>query len=223
MCRRGCSAAGCLRLWHRWRMAQLGGTVMTAAGVFAGTNVDGFLLLVVLFLGSRDGGLRTWQIVLGQYLAFTALVAVSAAAAAGLATVPLAWVGLLGIVPLALGVRGLVAAGRDAGSVHQPIVPGRLPTATVAALTVAVGGDNLSAYIVLFRTQTAAASVVTVLAFLLLLVVWCAVARLVATRTRAVPALIRVNRWLVPTVFMAIGVAIPIRTGALVRLARLLI
>jgi len=38
-----------------------------------------------------------------------------------------------------------------------------------------------------------------------------------------VPALIRVNRWLVPTVFMAIGVAIPIRTGALVRLARLLI
>jgi cadmium resistance protein CadD (predicted permease) len=102
-------------------------------------------------------------------------------------------------------------------------VPRRLPTATVAALTVSVGGDNLSAYIVLFRTQTAAASTVTVLVFLLLLVVWCAVARLVATRKRAVPALVRVNQWLVPTVFIAIGVAIPIRTGALVRLARLLV
>jgi cadmium resistance protein CadD (predicted permease) len=86
-------------------MAELGGTVVTAAGVFAGTNVDAFLLLVVLFLGSRDGGLRTWQIVLGQYLAFTALVSVSAAAAAGLAAVPVAWVGVLGVVPLALGVR----------------------------------------------------------------------------------------------------------------------
>ena len=204
-------------------MAQLGGTVVTAAGVFAGTNVDAFLLLVVPFLGSRDGGLRTWQIVLGQYLAFTALVAVSAAAAAGLATVPVARVGLLGVVPLALGVRGLFVAGRDAGSGNQPIGPRRLPTATVAALTVSVGGDNLSAYIVLFRTQTAVASGVTVLVFLLLLVVWCAVARLVATRKRVVPAMIRVNQWLVPSVFIAIGVAIPIRTGALVRLARLLV
>ena len=38
------------------------------------------------------------------------LVAASAVAALGLLVVPDRWVGLLGLVPLTLGIRGLVAA-----------------------------------------------------------------------------------------------------------------
>jgi cadmium resistance protein CadD (predicted permease) len=41
------------------------------------------------------------------------LVALSAAAALGLVLVPDDWVGLLGLVPIGLGVRGLVAAIRS--------------------------------------------------------------------------------------------------------------
>src|SRR5437870_499858 len=107
-------------------MAQPGGTIATAIGVFASTNVDLFVLLVALFLGSRNGGLRTWQIVLGQYLAFAALVAASATVAAGLAVVPNDWIGLLGLLPLAIGLWGLYTARRDAGE-PPPVRPGRLP------------------------------------------------------------------------------------------------
>ncbi len=52
---------------------------------FAGTNVDDIVVLTVLFVASSTGGRpRTWQIVTGQYLGFSALVAISVIAALGL-------------------------------------------------------------------------------------------------------------------------------------------
>ncbi|WP_344833611.1 cadmium resistance transporter [Actinocorallia longicatena] len=99
------------------------GTVVTAAGMFAGTNVDDIIVLTVLFLASRAGGVpRPWRIWGGQYVGIAVLVLVSVVAALGLTIVPDDRVGLLGLVPFALGVKGLVAAvrarggGRDASS-----------------------------------------------------------------------------------------------------------
>jgi cadmium resistance protein CadD (predicted permease) len=201
-------------------MGQSAGIVTTAIGVFASTNVDLFALLVVLFLGSRNGGPRGWQIVLGQYLGFAAVVAAGAALAAGLAAVPEAWIGLLGLFPLAVGVRGLVQAAR--GTAATPSVrPGRLRTATAAALGVSVGGDNLSVYVVLFREQSPAQSALTIGVFLGLLAVWCAAARLVAAHKAVLRVLTRVGPWLVPAALMTIGAVILVRTGVLLRLARL--
>src|SRR5512134_906413 len=92
------------------------GAAAAAAAVFAGTDVDDLLVLTVLFLASRTGGRpRPWQIWAGQYLGIGVLVAVSAAAAAGLAAVPDRWVGLLGLLPLGIGLYGLVAAVRSRG------------------------------------------------------------------------------------------------------------
>ena len=92
-------------------MGDLLGTVVTAAGVFAGTNVDDLLVLTVLFLAARASGRpRPWQIWAGQYAGIGVLVLVSVLAALGLTLVPDRWVGLLGLVPIALGVRGLIAA-----------------------------------------------------------------------------------------------------------------
>ncbi|GDY33296.1 cadmium resistance transporter [Gandjariella thermophila] len=201
-------------------MGQSAATVTTAIGVFASTNVDLFALLVVLFLGARNGGPRGWQVVLGQYLGFAAVVAASAALAAGLAAVPETWIGLLGLFPLGLGVRGLVRAAR--GSDGTPEVRrGRLSTATAAALCISVGGDNLSVYVVLFRTQSPVQSALTVAVFLVLLAVWCTAARLVATHKSVLAVLTRVSPWLVPAALVSIGAVILVRTGLLVRLARL--
>ena len=50
---------------------------------------------------------------------------------------------------------------------------------------------------------------------------WCAAARLVATHKRVISVLSRVGPWAVPVVLTAIGVFILVRTGVVVRLARL--
>ncbi|WP_435190764.1 cadmium resistance transporter [Nonomuraea sp. bgisy094] len=114
-------------------MEGIAGTVATAVGMFAGTNLDDIIVLTVLFLSSRAGGApRAWQIWGGQYAGIAVLVAVSVVAALGLTIVPDDWVGLLGLIPFALGVRGLVSAIRARGDDDTP-PPGASSLAAVAA------------------------------------------------------------------------------------------
>jgi cadmium resistance protein CadD (predicted permease) len=95
-------------------VSQTVATIATAVGVFAGTNIDDIIVLPVLFLASRTTRRPArWQVWAGQYAGIGALVGVSAIAAAGLTIVPDNWVGLLGLVPFALGLRSLVATIRS--------------------------------------------------------------------------------------------------------------
>ncbi|MBB2914938.1 cadmium resistance protein CadD (predicted permease) [Streptosporangium becharense] len=184
----------------------MGRTIATAAAVFAGTNIDDILILTVLFLTSRARGLpRPRQIVAGQYAGIAALVAVSAVAALGLAVVPDRWVGLLGLVPFGMGLRGLVRAGRSGGDEPEPVASGVF---SVAGVTVANGADNISVYTPMFRTIGPAPSLVTVTVFAVLVAVWCAAASWLGSHGKVVALVERTGRWLVPLVFMVIGGAI---------------
>lgn len=200
-------------------MQGLPGTITTAAGLFAVTNIDGLIVLTALFLTSARGGLRAWQIVVGQYLGFTAMIVLSLLASAGLLIVPNQWVGLVGLVPLAFGLWGLLnpQITDDEGT---SLIAGNL--SSVVLLIVANGVDNISVYTPLFAAEDVAQIAVTVGVFLVLVALWCAVARLLGGNKRAVAALVRSGRWLVPVVFIVIGVAILIRTGVLYRLISML-
>ncbi|WP_329088470.1 MULTISPECIES: cadmium resistance transporter [unclassified Streptosporangium] len=184
-------------------------TIGTAAAVFAGTNVDDIIILTVLFLASKAGGVpRPWQIVTGQYAGIAALVAVSVAAALGLAVVPDRWVGLLGLVPFGMGVWGLVKAGRArrGGDDEAPrIASGVL---SIAGVTIANGADNISVYTPLFRTIGPASSAVTVAVFAVLVAVWCVAASWLGSHEKVIALVERTGAWLVPVVFMVIGAVI---------------
>ncbi|MEV4752139.1 cadmium resistance transporter [Streptosporangium sp. NPDC049248] len=181
-------------------------TIGTAVAVFAGTNVDDIILLTVLFLTSRAGGVpRPWQIVAGQYTGIAALVAVSAVAALGLAVLPDRWVGLLGLVPFGMGVWGLVRAGRGGDGETSRVASGLL---SIAGVTVANGADNISVYTPLFRTIGPAASALTMAVFALLVAVWCAAASWLGSHRKIIELVERTGAWLVPVVFMIIGVVI---------------
>jgi cadmium resistance protein CadD (predicted permease) len=79
--------------------------IITAIAVFVVTNIDDLIVLIALY-GSRQVGRR--QIIVGQSLGISALAAVSVIAALGLVVVPDRWIGLFGVIPLGLGVRGLL-------------------------------------------------------------------------------------------------------------------
>lgn len=90
-------------------------TIATAIGLFVATNLDDIVVLTLLFVASTRGGLRARSVVAGQYLGFIALVGLSAIAALGLTIVPDEWVGLLGLIPMAIGVHALIRTLRHAG------------------------------------------------------------------------------------------------------------
>jgi cadmium resistance protein CadD (predicted permease) len=164
-----------------------------------------------------------WQIWAGQYAGIAVLVMVSAVAALGLTIVPDRWVGLLGLVPLALGVRGLVGAVRvhPAGPVpvRRPRGVGLLP---VAGVTIANGADNISVYTPLFRTASLDDGVLTVAVFAVLVAVWCLAGSWLGSHHAVVALLQRFGHWMVPAVFVAIGVVIVIQSGVVPRVVRLL-
>lgn len=183
--------------------------------------MDDFVVLLLLILGIPAGGNRRWQIVAGQYLGFSVLVVVSLLGAAALRGVSENLVGLLGVVPLGLGIRGLtrVARGRSAAQ-NAPILAGSL--ATVAMVTVANGGDNVSVYVLLFRGLSIAEITMSIAVFLVMLGFLCAVALFIGERAKLVLGAMGNTQWLTSIVFSVIGIAVLVRTGAAAHIADLI-
>jgi cadmium resistance protein CadD (predicted permease) len=83
-------------------MQQLIALVGLGAIVFASTNIDDIFILIGFF---ADPKFRPRHIVAGQFLGIGTLVAVSIAAALISLIIPAAYVGLLGLLPIALGLK----------------------------------------------------------------------------------------------------------------------
>jgi cadmium resistance protein CadD (predicted permease) len=202
-------------------VGHLWSTVAVAVGLFTGTNIDDLILLTVLFLSARAQSTAhehsrpaLWQIVAGQYVGIGTLIAISAAAALGLAAVPEKWVRLAGLVPLSLGVYGLIKAlhgwHRARGS-DDPARPVRaVPTSAlgVAAVTIANGTDNISTYTPAFRTVGLGGSLVMIAVFTVLAGVWCVAASWLGSHRRVIATVERFGHWLVPAVFITVGTLI---------------
>ncbi|MGX6604241.1 cadmium resistance transporter [Micromonosporaceae bacterium Da 78-11] len=182
------------------------GNALAAAGIFFGTNIDDLIVLTVLFLAARAAHRPGWRIWAGQYLGITVLVVVSLLAALGLTLIPDRWVPLLGLVPLGLGLRGLIGAVRGRDDDEPPMAASGV--LTVAGLTIANGADNIAVYTPVFRTVGAADLVVLLIVFAVLVAVWCAVASWLGSHRRVIAVVGRYGRWLVPVVFVVIGAVI---------------
>lgn len=197
------------------RVVHLFGVIATAAGAFVGTNLDDLVVLVLLILGMPEDKLRTWQIYFGQYVGFAGLLVISLLASSAMRVVPARWLGLLALIPIALGVRALVRVmhRRDSEDGVDPILAsGILP---VAAITMANGGDNVSVYSLMFRWMDWLDLTVTIGVFLLLLALWCRTALVISRRGRVVTDLVRGGEWFTAIVFVIVGAVILIRTGDL--------
>ena len=122
------------------------------------------------------------------------------------------WVGLLGLLPLALGVRGLVLAARgiDDDEAPRPAIDGVFP---VAAATIAAGADNVAVYTPLFRTLAPADLALTVAVFAAGVAVWCLLGSWLGSHRRVLELVEGAEQWLVPVVFVALGVLILARSA----------
>ena len=123
--------------------------VLTGFISFAATNIDDIFILM-LFFSQTGEAFRNWHIVLGQYLGFAALVALSVLGSLGVLIVPEEWVGLLGLVPIFLGIRALMQLREDSEEDRKPIESSGM--GAVATVTYANGGDNIGVYVALFAS-----------------------------------------------------------------------
>lgn len=199
-------------------MNGIAATLATAVGLFAGTNLDDIVVLAVLFVSSRAGGVpQPWQIWAGQSAGFAVLLVVSVIAALGLTVVPDAWVGLLGLIPVTLGARGLLRAVRAHGAGEQVSAAPASGLWSVAVLTIGNSADNLAVYPPVFRTVGPGSAALTIVVFAAGVAVWCLAGSWLGSHKRFVELIERYGNWVVPAVFMTIGVIIIVASGILTR------
>jgi cadmium resistance protein CadD (predicted permease) len=187
-------------------------TAGTAAVAFAATNVDDIVILAVLF--ARTGAtFRARHIVAGQALGFAVLVVAGLAAGVGLLALPEEAVGLIGIVPIALGVRAFIAARR--GDEDDAAPRAAIGSLGVASITIGSGADNVAVYAPLFATAGFDGFVTTVVVFGVLLAALLAAGRLIGSRSAVVRAVHRAGDYAVPVVLIALGVFIVLQSDLL--------
>jgi cadmium resistance protein CadD (predicted permease) len=178
--------------------------ILTAVGVFAATNVDDLVVLTFLYMAA-DGTAGRARVLGGQALGIAVLTAASLVAAESLFAVPGQWVRLLGVIPLGVGLWRLAWALRRGPGPDGERPRGPVTVRSVTTIALLNGVDNVAVYTPLFRRLPNSALAITMVAFLVMVGVWCAAAALLAHHLATVRVIDRWSHLAVPLVFIAIG------------------
>jgi cadmium resistance protein CadD (predicted permease) len=178
-----------------------------AVFLFAITNIDDILLLSLFFAGQDRRGIS--NIVLGQYLGFSALMAMSLCIGIAGTVVPVRWIALLGLVPVYLGVREYFKLWRSGknGEGPGPIVPKR-ELLTVAGVTIANGADNLAVYGPTFAKVGWHGKLAISAIFYVMVAVWCVIGWLALLHPAISQKVTAKTRFIIPAALIIVGVVI---------------
>jgi cadmium resistance protein CadD (predicted permease) len=184
-----------------------------AAGAFVGTNVDNAAVTVAMIAAAPPA--RAKRIALGQVIGFVVLVIAAIAMAVLLFEIPTRIIGLLGLVPLALGLRGLVALRHpeERSRVARRAVGSGVLAATV--ITIGAGGDNLAVYIPLFRVARFGGTAGSLLVFALGEVLLTFFVLRAGRHPRVRNAVTAIGAFAAPILYCAIGILVLAEAGTL--------
>jgi cadmium resistance transport/sequestration family protein len=211
-------------------MERLFGAVLVGITAFVATNLDDIVVLVIFF-SQVNTTFRRRHIVGGQYLGFMVLLLLSVPSYFGGVVLPKAWVGLLGLLPIWVGISQILdkdAENPEVKAVSSEVASGKKvsiltwmtsilnpKTYQVAAVTVANGGDNLGIYIPLFASNSLPRLAVIVSVFLILVGVWCWIAQRMTQQRAIALILARYGHRIIPFVLMGLGLYILVDSGTL--------
>jgi cadmium resistance protein CadD (predicted permease) len=133
---------------------------------------------------------------------------------------PKPWLGLLGFLPIAIGISYLIKNESPEETVQaistndrEPLRPRFAPFLNpqiyqVAAVTVANGGDNIGIYVPLFANSSLADLIIILLVFAVMVALWCAIAYYLARHPVVAHLLTRYGHRIVPFVLIGLGIYI---------------
>ncbi|MCG6134698.1 MAG: cadmium resistance transporter [Nostoc sp. LLA-1] len=205
-------------------MNELITTLLVGISAFIATNIDDIVILLLLF-SQINSIFRRRHIIAGQYLGFTILLIASLPGLFGGLIIPLNWIGLLGLVPIAMGINSLINQADDENtdvtvdSAEYSEIDAtnifNLQTYSVAVITVANGSDNISVYIPLFASSSFTDCLIIIIIFLILIAVWCYLADKFTHQTKFINFLNQKANYILPYVLIILGIIIVIKTQAL--------
>jgi cadmium resistance protein CadD (predicted permease) len=209
--------------------------VLLAIAAYAATNIDNLFVLLGFL---TEAGAHRRPVVAGQYAGSLILVAAALVLAALLTRLPAGYVGLLGLLPIAVGLHkgwqrfGPGHAQRDDTEDDQAhshardsalaarratdSPPSRGSSSwTVASVAIANGSDNIAVYVPLYASHTPAENALVTLVFIAMIGLWCAGAAWLVDHPLLGAPIRRYGSALLPFILLVIGVSVIVNNDTL--------
>jgi cadmium resistance protein CadD (predicted permease) len=183
---------------------------LVAIVAFAATDIDD-LFLLMMFLSSR--GFPARQVIIGQYLGIGILIAVGILGSLVALVVPTHIIGLLGIVPIGIGVKNLIEIRNNDRIPSTQTIPRKnksyLAFLTVATVTISNGGDNIGVYVPLFSKYSAVNQITVIAAvFIAMTALWCIIAYYLVNHPLLASRIRHTGNIIMPFVLIGLGIYI---------------
>lgn len=186
------------------------GAVLTSVIAYISTNIDD-IFVIMIFLAQAGKGTKG-KLVAGHFLGVGIVASISMLGAFGLQNLPLKYVGILGLVPIGLGIRAWIQHKREEEDTPKSDSVGLF---SMALITLGNGADNVGVYIPLFTGFTGAERTVAVAVFAVMTGVWVFLANTLAEFPQVKAAVGKYKHIVIPVVFVALGVYIILDSGLL--------
>ena len=199
------------------------------AAAFVATNIDDIVLLMVFFSNSA---FHARNIVIGQYIGIGSLIAFSALGSLLALVVPSYIIGLMGLVPIAIGIKELFErrnknkVKEKEGEEDEAEEISKLKLLqrnkkrgryyhhyfsflSVPAVTISNGGDNIGIYTPLFANYNSSFEVITLISvFMVMTGVWCVIGHYLVRHPLLEKRMRRSGRVVLPFVLIGLGIYI---------------
>ncbi|MBE9206529.1 cadmium resistance transporter [Nostoc sp. LEGE 06077] len=201
--------------------------IIGISAAFATTFDDN--LYLTAFFGKVNRHFRPQNIILGEFLGFTVLILASLPGFLGGLILPTAWIGLLGFLPIAIGINHLLTREQAEEAVQAVSVDFSASstkrqkqslwttlrdrqTYRVSAVTIANGGNNIGIYVPLFASSNLPSLGVILCICYLTVGMWCFLSYNLTRNPLLAPMLTRYGRKVFPLVLIYLGCSILIKS-----------
>ncbi|ENW9933060.1 CadD family cadmium resistance transporter [Neisseria gonorrhoeae] len=190
--------------------------VVTSIILYSGTAVD--LLIILMLFFAKKSRKDIINIYLGQFLGSVSLILLSLLFAFVLDYIPSKEIlGLLGLIPIFLGLKVLLLGDSDGESIAKEGLrkDNKNLIFLVAMITFAsCGADNIGVFVPYFTTLNLANLIVALLTFLVMIYLLVFSAQKLAQVPSVGETLEKYSRWFVAVVYLGLGIYILIENNS---------
>lgn len=193
-------------------MIDILGLVTIGVAAFVATNIDDIFVLM-MFFSSLTFPVR--QVVLGQFIGIGLLIAISALGSLISLVVPTYIIGLMGIIPIIIGIKNLVEIRKKNKSPSRQAVQNKKKNRSyfsflsVAAVTFSNGGDNIGVYVPLFSKYNTVSQITTLTTvFIAMTAVWCTSSYYFMNHPLVASKIRHIGNIILPFVLIGLGIYI---------------
>lgn len=204
-------------------MENVGQTIGAAVCAFLASNIDGFAILLGLF---SSGKFRAREIVAGHFVGLTVQLLLCAAGTLLAFSIPVPISGLIGILPILLGIRRLWNTCEESGLSRpskRDVPSGTLGRCIfISIIATSTGADNACMYLAAFTGRSHTAILAAVSTLFLMMTVCCFIAYCAVNRLASRTTIGRYVDRMSPALMVGLGLAFLIRDGGFSLMSSLL-